>query len=236
MTDEQRLTLEELASAVGMTTRNVRAYQTRGLLPPPRRAGRTSVYSHEHVLRLQQVQRARARGASLQLLRTLIAEERDLDGVWEGRGEQEPTLVDVTEGALRHSPQCLAHLDVPLDGVLTRLGGADDDGVGATLGSLVHAGVFTRDGDEVRAPGSYGCAAEVLHDQGVLDSAGTALRLTQLVVEAAEAVASVVAGAVCSLDAAARGAAAARLGEFAGAVVAELVAARTAVVEDWATH
>src|SRR5215212_12011237 len=82
MTNGDRLTLAELASAVGMTARNVRAYQTRGLLQPPRRAGRSSVYGAEHVRRLLQVQRARARGASLALLQTLIAEGRDLDGVW----------------------------------------------------------------------------------------------------------------------------------------------------------
>ncbi len=29
------MTLDELAEAAGMSTRNVRAYRTRGLLPPP---------------------------------------------------------------------------------------------------------------------------------------------------------------------------------------------------------
>src|SRR5512133_2601332 len=105
MTDEERLTLERLAGAVGMTIRNVRAYQTRGLLQPPQRVGRTSVYTRDHVERLRQVQRARARGASLQLLRTLIAEGRDLDGIWEGL-DPPPwgQVVDVTDAALRHTP------------------------------------------------------------------------------------------------------------------------------------
>ncbi|MBW8837369.1 MAG: MerR family transcriptional regulator, partial [Burkholderia sp.] len=188
MTDEQRLTLEELAGAVGMTTRNVRAYQTRGLLQPPRRAGRTSVYTGEHVERLQQVQRARARGASLQLLRTLIAEGRDLDGVWEGRGR--PTrrqLVDITDAALGHTPPCLAHLDVPLDGVLTQLGEADADGVRPAVRALLDDGVFSRRSEGVRAPGAYGCAAGELREQGVIDSAMAGLRLTQLVADAADA-------------------------------------------------
>jgi DNA-binding transcriptional MerR regulator len=235
MTDEQRLTLEELAGAVGMTTRNVRAYQTRGLLQPPRRAGRTSVYTGEHVERLRQVQRARARGASLQLLRTLIAEGRDLDGVWEGRGH--PTrhqVVDVTDAALGHTPQCLAHLDVPLDGVLTQLGEADATGVRPAVRALADTGVFGRRGDAAHAPAAYGCAAGVLHEQGVLDSASAALRLTQLVADAAEALVAAVAGAVRSLDADARRTAAGRLGELAGAVVGEVVAARVAAREDWA--
>jgi DNA-binding transcriptional MerR regulator len=219
---------------VGMTTRNVRAYQTRGLLPPPRRAGRTSVYTGEHVERLQQVQRARARGASLQLLRTLIAEGRDLDGVWEGRGR--PTrrqLVDITDAALGHTPPCLAHLDVPLDDVLTELGEADAAGVRPAVRALLDDGVFSRRSDGVRAAGAYGCAAGELREQGVIDSAMAGLRLTQLVADAADALVGAVAVAVRPLDADARRSAAARLGEFAGAVVAEVITSRVAATEDW---
>jgi DNA-binding transcriptional MerR regulator len=233
MTDEQRLTLKELAGAVGMTTRNVRAYQTRGLLQPPGRAGRTSVYTAEHVQRLQQVQRARARGASLQLLRTLIAEGRDLDGVWESRdrppGHQ---VVDVSDAALGHTPQCLAHLDVPLDGVLRQLGGPDADDVRPAVQALLDTGVFGPGDEDVHAPGAYGCAAGALYGQGVLDSATTVLRLTQLIADAAEAMVAAVAGAVRSLDADARRAAAGRLGELAGAVVAEVVTVRIGTLED----
>src|SRR5215218_7412732 len=113
MTNGYRLTLAELANAVGMTARNVRAYQTRGLLQPPRRAGRSSVYGDEHVRRLMQVQHARARGASLTLLRTLIREGRDLEGVWaEPRAGDDPdgdrVVVDLTEAAPGHTPDCLA--------------------------------------------------------------------------------------------------------------------------------
>jgi DNA-binding transcriptional MerR regulator len=236
MTDEQRLTLEELAGAVGMTIRNVRAYQTRGLLQPPRRAGRTSVYTGEHVERLRQVQRARARGASLQLLRILIAEGRDLDGVWEGRGHATLRQVDLTDAALGHTPQCLAHVDVPLDGVLAQLGEADADGVRPAVRALLDVGAFGRHGDGVNAPGAYGCAAVALHEQGVLDSATAALQLTQLVAAAAEALLTALAGPVHFVDADARRAAAGRLGELAGAVVAEIVTARVAAAEDRSPH
>jgi DNA-binding transcriptional MerR regulator len=229
MTDEQRLTLEELAGAVGMTIRNVRAYQTRGLLQPPARAGRTSVYTEEHVERLRQVQRARARGASLQLLRTLIAEGRDLDGVWEGLGgPSRRQVVDVTDRALEHTPRCLAHLDVPLDGVLTLLGEADADAVRQAVRALVDTGVFARGSDGLSAPGAYACAAGALHEQGVLESAAAALRLTQLVADTAEGLVAAVAGAVRALDGDARQVVAGRLGELAGAVVAEVVTARVA--------
>jgi DNA-binding transcriptional MerR regulator len=136
MTNGDPLTLAELADAVGMTARNVRAYQTRGLLQPPRRSGRTSVYGDEHVRRLMQVQQARARGASLALLRTLIREGRDLEGVWaEPRAadpdddtasprlaEPGPTEVDLTEADLTDVDLTDVHLtDVHLtDAAVTR--------------------------------------------------------------------------------------------------------------------
>jgi DNA-binding transcriptional MerR regulator len=85
MGDLQRFTLEELAEATGMTPRNVRAYQTRGLIPRPAREGRRSVYGPEHVRQILAIQRARAEGASLELLSGVVADggniDRD-DGGW----------------------------------------------------------------------------------------------------------------------------------------------------------
>src|SRR4051812_1818069 len=45
--------IDELARAAGMTVRNVRVYQDRGLLPPPRREGRVGLYSDAHLARLR---------------------------------------------------------------------------------------------------------------------------------------------------------------------------------------
>lgn len=45
--------IDELARAAGMTVRNVRVYQDRGLLPPPRREGRVGLYSEAHLARLR---------------------------------------------------------------------------------------------------------------------------------------------------------------------------------------
>jgi DNA-binding transcriptional MerR regulator len=240
MTDEERLTLEQLAGAVGMTSRNVRAYQTRGLLQPPRRVGRSSVYGAEHVQRLQQVQRARARGASLQLLRTLIDEGRDLDGVWPGPdapASLRPTVVDLTDRAAGHTPACLARRDVPLQPLFERLGGAEDPQVRPAVLALVERRVFRSASDRTRGqiseqvtvPGAFDCAASALREQGRLTSASAALRLAELLADAAEAVAVVVDRAVAGLDAEARRAASARFGELAGAVVGEVVSARVNV-------
>src|SRR5438309_572599 len=43
MASEYRI--DELAREAGTTVRNVRAYQDRGLLPPPRRSGRVGLYT-----------------------------------------------------------------------------------------------------------------------------------------------------------------------------------------------
>ncbi|MFF0497415.1 MerR family transcriptional regulator [Nocardia aobensis] len=46
--------IDELARAAGTTSRNVRAYQERGLLPPPvRRIGRALIYDDSHLERLK---------------------------------------------------------------------------------------------------------------------------------------------------------------------------------------
>ncbi|MGY1826223.1 MULTISPECIES: MerR family transcriptional regulator [unclassified Blastococcus] len=69
---ERELTVDELAARVGLTVRNVRAYSARGLLPPPRLAGRTGYYGREHVARLLLVREMLAEGYSLAMIeRTL---------------------------------------------------------------------------------------------------------------------------------------------------------------------
>ena len=51
-----------LADAAGTTVRNIRVYQDRGLLPPPRRVGRIGLYSEEHLARLRLIGRLLDRG------------------------------------------------------------------------------------------------------------------------------------------------------------------------------
>lgn len=59
------LTVDQLAAAVGMTVRNVRAYASRGLLSPPRLVGRTGYYGPEHVNRLRLIRDLLERGYTL---------------------------------------------------------------------------------------------------------------------------------------------------------------------------
>ncbi|WP_024799338.1 MerR family transcriptional regulator [Nocardia sp. BMG51109] len=55
--------IDELARAAGTTSRNVRAYQERGLLPPPsRRSGRALIYDDTHLARLRIIDSLLQRG------------------------------------------------------------------------------------------------------------------------------------------------------------------------------
>jgi DNA-binding transcriptional MerR regulator len=57
--------IDELAREAGTTVRNVRAYQDRGLLPPPRRSGRVGLYTDAHLARLRLIGQLLERGYTL---------------------------------------------------------------------------------------------------------------------------------------------------------------------------
>lgn len=61
------MTIENLSLRSGVTTRNIRAYQSRGLLPPPvsRAGSRAAFYTTEHLAKLRLVSRLQDRGFSL---------------------------------------------------------------------------------------------------------------------------------------------------------------------------
>jgi DNA-binding transcriptional MerR regulator len=61
------MTIEELSSRSGVTTRNIRAYQSRGLLAAPvsRAGSRAAFYTADHLARLRLVSRLQERGFSL---------------------------------------------------------------------------------------------------------------------------------------------------------------------------
>lgn len=65
-------TLAEIASAVGMTERNVRAYRSRGLIRPPRMRGRVGYYGSEHLAQLRLVQALLGRGLGLAVIQQLV--------------------------------------------------------------------------------------------------------------------------------------------------------------------
>ena len=68
----EELTIDELARETGMTVRNIRAHQSRGLLPPPEVRARTGYYGPEHVARLRIIQDLQGNGYNLAAIKHLL--------------------------------------------------------------------------------------------------------------------------------------------------------------------
>jgi DNA-binding transcriptional MerR regulator len=64
--------VEELAAAAGVRVDTVRFYQTKGLLPPPRRVKRAAVYTHDHLSVLRRIRRYQSQGLSLAVIKRLL--------------------------------------------------------------------------------------------------------------------------------------------------------------------
>jgi len=64
--------INELAEVSGVSVRNIRVYQDRGLLPPPKIKGRTGWYSTEHLVRLNLISRLLERGYTFATISELL--------------------------------------------------------------------------------------------------------------------------------------------------------------------
>ena len=69
---DEALTIDELARRTGMTARNIRAHQSRGLLPPPEVRGRTGFYGPEHVARIDLIRELQDEGFNLAAIGRLV--------------------------------------------------------------------------------------------------------------------------------------------------------------------
>jgi DNA-binding transcriptional MerR regulator len=105
MADE--LTIDELARATGMTVRNIRAHQSRGLLPPPEVRARTGYYGAEHLERIRLIQGMQAEGFNLKSIQRIIeangggAQIIDFGRRVLGAFDEEPELTTADELAKR---------------------------------------------------------------------------------------------------------------------------------------
>jgi DNA-binding transcriptional MerR regulator len=72
--------IDELARLAGATVRNIRVYQDRGLLPPPRRDGRVGLYTDAHLARLRLIGQLLKRGYTFANISELLS-------VWERGGD-----------------------------------------------------------------------------------------------------------------------------------------------------
>lgn len=66
------MTIDELARRVDMTARNIREWQTNGLLPPPERRGRVGIYTDAHMSRIERIKVLRAEGFPLDVIRRML--------------------------------------------------------------------------------------------------------------------------------------------------------------------
>jgi DNA-binding transcriptional MerR regulator len=109
---DDALTIDELARRTGLTVRNVRAHQARGLLAPPLLRGRTGFYGPEHVARLELVKELQADGFNLEAIRRLLEHAggstdavlrfaRAVRAPWE---QEDPRVVSLAELARRFGP------------------------------------------------------------------------------------------------------------------------------------
>lgn len=133
-------TIDQLAQEAGSTVRNVRAYQDRGLLPPPEKRGRTAYYSAAHLGRLRLIGQLLARGYTLANiseliavlehghdLRSILGLEAAISSPWSKEAPQYFTL-----------PQLLAMFSVPFNP--------------RTLAKVIELGILEPDGAKYRAP------------------------------------------------------------------------------------
>ena len=148
-------TIDQLARASGVTVRNIRAHQSRGLLPSPEVRGRTGFYNQEHVARLQLINEMQADGFNLNAIKRILdgmppgsagqvlGLERALRTPW---GEEEPEIMEASE-------------------LVELVGGADD----ATARKAIRLGILVPLGDgryEVPSPSLLRAGAD-LNDLGI---------------------------------------------------------------------
>ncbi len=99
---EDGLTIDALAQRTGMTVRNIRAHQSRGLLEGPEVRGRTGFYGAEHIARINLIRELQGEGLNLEAIRRLVRSdagsgEGALAVVRRARGpfeEEEPAIID----------------------------------------------------------------------------------------------------------------------------------------------
>jgi DNA-binding transcriptional MerR regulator len=132
--------IDELARLAATTVRNVRVYQDRGLLAPPRRHGRVGIYTDAHLARLRLIGQLLRRGYTFANIGELLA-------VWE-RGGDLAEILDL-ESAVGHPWSDEIPAYVTADRLREMFG---DEVTPANLDRAVRLGLLERDGDRFRVP------------------------------------------------------------------------------------
>lgn len=75
--EAMEMRVEELARRAGVRVDTIRYYQSRGLLPAPRRSGRVALYDDEHLRSLERVRALQAKGFTLATIARVLSGELD---------------------------------------------------------------------------------------------------------------------------------------------------------------
>ena len=172
-----RMTVEEFADKTGMSARNIRALQGRGLLPRPVRLGRRAFYLELHVNRAEAIKDLQRQGFNLFAIGTILGtgdadpQTAEMAAVLERVGGRDPGLLETlhhhgivdrsAEGELRvirpkplRTALALRQLGVPLPAAIRMVADVLDatEPVAGRLVHLVHAGIV-ENWDRSRGPG-----------------------------------------------------------------------------------
>jgi len=181
--------IEQLATLTGTTVRTLQSYRNKGLLPPPRRAGRVVLFTDVHVERLALIADLIARGYSLgavaELLDGLDRDERvrDLLGLDEEVSRTADDVVVTPRQVAQQIPEGVDALEKALGiGMFTPVE-ADHDGNPADQPLVVLLPEVLRAGAALAAAG---IPSELIIEEGVAlrrDADVIARRLVTLVVD-----------------------------------------------------
>ncbi|CAN5163482.1 MerR family transcriptional regulator [soil metagenome] len=143
------MTVDELAQRAATTTRNVRHYQTIGILAPPRLVGRVGHYDDGHLARLRLVSRLQEKGFSLagiaglvqaweqgRSLADVLGFEQALTGPW---SDEEPEAISL-EALVALFPEAVSDPRLGFSAVEQDLVEPDEDHFRVPSPSLLRAG------------------------------------------------------------------------------------------------
>jgi len=139
---EPELTIEELSYRSRVTTRSIRDYQSRGLLPPPQlRSGqRSAIYGPEHLARLRVIGRMQERGHSLAGIKKLLQALED------GKSLEQLLGVETAVAELSNDRS------VTMSEAEFRQKVPKEMDANALIPALRQAGLLIREGDRLRVP------------------------------------------------------------------------------------
>ncbi|TDC60084.1 MerR family transcriptional regulator [Actinomadura sp. GC306] len=178
--------IDELARLAGSTVRNIRAYQDRGLLPPPRLEGRVGLYDDSHLARLRLLGKLLARGYTFAIIKDLLTAWETGKDVGEVLG-LEKVLTDPWSDEIPGT--------TTFEELVKSFGtGIDERDFARMRDRTVRLGLIEPDGDKYRVP-----SPRLLHVGAELVAAGVPLDSVLDIAEQIRADCDVIAGRFVNL-------------------------------------